>query len=56
MAWRRRGKEIARKDHLDEVKRNVLVVGELVDILSGEQRYLQRKLDRHIQTCVSGGR
>lgn len=51
-----RGKEIARKDHLDEVKRNVLVVGELVDILSGEQRYLQRKLERHIKTCHSNNR
>jgi hypothetical protein len=39
---------------LDDVKRNVLVVEELVDILSGEQRYLQRKLERHIKTCVSG--
>ena len=54
MAVLHRGKEIARSDHIDEVKRNVLVVGELVDILSGEQRYLQRKLDRHMETCVSG--
>ncbi|KAI8463366.1 MAG: emp24/gp25L/p24 family/GOLD-domain-containing protein [Monoraphidium minutum] len=51
-----RGKEMAKKDHLDEVKRNVLVVGELVEILSGEQRYLQRKLDRHLQTCHSNNR
>ncbi|KIY96837.1 isocitrate dehydrogenase (NAD+) [Monoraphidium neglectum] len=48
-----RGKELASKSHLDEVKRNVMVVGELVEILNGEQRYLQRKLDRHVQTCVS---
>jgi len=40
--------------HHRQVKRNVLVVGELIDILSGEQRYLQRKLERHMQTCVSG--
>jgi hypothetical protein len=45
---------MARAEHVDNVKRNVLVVGELVDILSGEQRYLQRKLERHIETCVSG--
>jgi hypothetical protein len=31
-----------------------MVVGELIDILSGEQKYLHRKLDRHIQTVVSG--
>lgn len=50
----RRSKEIARKDHLDDVRRSVMVVGELVDILGGEQRYLQRKLERHIKTGVSG--
>lgn len=48
------GKDLANKDHLEDVKRNVMVVGELVDILSGEQKYLHRKLDRHIQTVVSG--
>jgi len=37
-----------------QLKRNAMVVGELVDIVSGEQRYLQRKLERHILTCVSG--
>ncbi|KAI8474611.1 MAG: emp24/gp25L/p24 family/GOLD-domain-containing protein [Monoraphidium minutum] len=51
-----RGKEFASKDNLDEVKRDVLVVGELVEILSGEQRYLQRKLERHMQTCRSSRR
>lgn len=51
-----RGKEMASKDHLDEVKRNVMVVGELVEILSGEQRYLQHKLNRHMQTCRSNNR
>jgi hypothetical protein len=35
-----------------QVKQSVLVVGELVDIVSGEQRYLHRKLERHIKTCV----
>ena len=35
------------------MRRGVLVVGELVDVVNGEQRYLRRKLDRHIQTCVS---
>lgn len=39
-----RGKEVASGDHLDGVKRNVLVVAELVEILGGEQRYLARKL------------
>lgn len=48
-----RGKDLANKDHLEDVKRNVMVVGELVDILSGEQKYLHRKLDRHIQTVKS---
>jgi hypothetical protein len=47
-------KDLANKDHLEDVKRNVMVVGELIDILSGEQKYLHRKLDRHIQTVVSG--
>jgi hypothetical protein len=50
----RSNKDLANKDHLEDVKRNVLVVGELIDILSGEQKYLHRKLDRHIQTVVSG--
>lgn len=30
-----------------------MVVGELIDILSGEQKYLHRKLERHIKTVVS---
>jgi hypothetical protein len=49
----RSNKDLANKDHLEDVKRNVMVVGELIDILSGEQKYLHRKLDRHIQTVVS---
>lgn len=48
------GKEMASKDHLEDVKREVLVVSELMEILSGEQKYLQRKLERHILTVVSG--
>eukprot|EP00775_Hariotina_reticulata_P006937 gene6937-7155_t len=48
-----RGKEMARADHLEDVKRNVMVVSELVDILSGEQKYLHRKLERHILTVKS---
>lgn len=47
---------MASKDHLDDVKREVMVVGELVDILSGEQKYLQRKLERHIKTVVRAPR
>jgi hypothetical protein len=43
---------MASKDHLEDVKREVMVVSELIDILSGEQKYLQRKLDRHIKTVV----
>ncbi len=27
-----------------------------MDIVSGEQRYLQRKLERHIKTCKSNNR
>lgn len=46
---------MASKDHLEDVKREVLVVGELIEILSGEQKYLQRKLERHIKTVVSLG-
>jgi hypothetical protein len=34
------------------VQRNVMVVGELIDILSGEQTYLHRKLERHMETVV----
>ncbi len=49
-----RSKEVASKDHLDNVKRNVMVVSELIEILSGEQKYLQRKLDRHTKTVVRG--
>lgn len=49
---RSRDKHMAAKSHLDDVKRNVMVVAELVDILSGEQRYLRRKLERHILTVV----
>lgn len=48
-----RGKDLANKDHLEDVRRNVMVVGELIDILSGEQKYLQRKLERHINTVKS---
>jgi hypothetical protein len=48
-----REKQMASKGHLDDVRRNVMVVSELVDILGGEQKYLRRKLDRHIQTVVS---
>ncbi|KAF8056388.1 U2 small nuclear ribonucleoprotein B [Scenedesmus sp. PABB004] len=48
-----RGKDLASKDHLDDVRRNVMVVGELIDILSGEQKYLHRKLERHIKTVQS---
>jgi hypothetical protein len=51
-----RGKEVASHDHLDGVKRNVLVVSELVEILSGEQRYLARKLERHMRTARSSNR
>lgn len=51
----RSDKQMASKDHLEDVKREVLVVGELVEILSGEQKYLQRKLDRHIMTVVRRG-
>lgn len=46
-------KDLASKDHLEDVRRNVMVVGELIDILSGEQKYLHRKLERHIKTVVS---
>ncbi|GBF91187.1 hypothetical protein Rsub_04856 [Raphidocelis subcapitata] len=51
-----RSKEIAKRDHLEDVRRGVMVVGELVEIVGGEQRYLQRKLERHIQTCHSNNR
>jgi hypothetical protein len=51
-----RGKEVASHDHLEGVKRNVLVVSELVEILSGEQRYLARKLERHMRTARSSNR
>lgn len=51
-----RGKEVASHDHLDGVKRNVMVVSELVEILSGEQRYLARKLERHMKTARSSNR
>jgi len=46
---------MARADHLEDVKRNVMVVSELVDILGGEQKYLHRKLERHILTVVRLG-
>ena len=39
-----------------QVRRGVLVVSELVDVVGGEQRYLRRKVERHIDTCVSAGR
>lgn len=48
-----RAKEMARAEHVDQVKGAVLVVGELVDVLQGEQRYLERRLVRHISTCRS---
>lgn len=48
-------KQMASKDHLEDVKREVLVVGELIEILSGEPKYLQRKLRRHIKTVGNGG-
>jgi len=51
-----REKQMASKGHLDDVRRNVMVVSELVDILGGEQKYLRRKLDRHILTVHSNNR
>lgn len=48
-----RSKDLASGDHLQEVQRNVMVVGELIDILSGEQTYLHRKLERHMETVRS---
>lgn len=43
--------QVAHKDHIDSSKRTILSMSELLNIVQGEQRYLQRKLNRH-QTTV----
>lgn len=48
-----RNKEVANADHMDEMKQSVLGLSEFLQVLQGSQRYLQRKLDRHMETMVS---
>jgi hypothetical protein len=47
-----RNKEVANADHMDEMKQTVLGLSEFLQVLQGSQRYLQRKLDRHMETMV----
>ncbi len=49
-----RGKEVAQKEHVEDFKRTVMGMSEMLEIIQGEQRYLQRKIARHAQTVVGG--
>lgn len=51
-----RSKEVAHKDHMDEVRRSIMSMSEFVQVIQGTQRHLQRKVDRHKFTMVSNQR
>eukprot|EP00798_Chlamydomonas_sp_ICE-L_P008754 gene8754-33616_t len=48
-----RGTEVAHKDHMDEVKRTITGMSEFMQVISGSQSYLKRKLIRHEATMKS---
>ncbi|KAG2423224.1 hypothetical protein HXX76_015481 [Chlamydomonas incerta] len=48
-----RAKEVASSDHMDDVKRTILGMSEFMQVISGSQKYLQRKLERHQKTMES---
>lgn len=45
--------EMAHQDHLDDVRRTILGISEYAQVVSGSQKYLQRRLDRHQSTMES---
>lgn len=49
-----RNKEVASKEHVEDVRRSILGMSEFMQVIAGSQRYLQRKLDRHHATMVRG--
>ncbi|GAX78314.1 hypothetical protein CEUSTIGMA_g5756.t1 [Chlamydomonas eustigma] len=48
-----RSTAMAHQDDVDAAKRTIMSMREFVEVISGSQQYLQRKLDRHKQTVVS---
>mmetsp|Transcript_18813 Transcript_18813/g.32111 ORF Transcript_18813/g.32111 Transcript_18813/m.32111 type:complete len:233 (+) Transcript_18813:85-783(+) len=48
-----RSTEIAHQDHMEDVKQVILGMSEFMQVMSGSQKYLQRKLDRHQKTMLS---
>mmetsp|Transcript_13916 Transcript_13916/g.30054 ORF Transcript_13916/g.30054 Transcript_13916/m.30054 type:complete len:238 (+) Transcript_13916:97-810(+) len=51
-----RAKELAHKEHMDEVQRTILGMSEFISVVGGSQKYLHRKLERHQQTMASNSR
>jgi hypothetical protein len=45
---------VAQKEHVEDFKRTVMGMSEMLEIIQGEQRYLERKITRHAQTVVRG--
>lgn len=43
---------MASTDHMEDVKRTILGMSEFMQVISGSQKYLQRKLERHQKTMV----
>ncbi|KAG2427708.1 hypothetical protein HYH02_014539 [Chlamydomonas schloesseri] len=48
-----RAKEVASTDHMEDVKRTILGMSEFMQVISGSQKYLHRKLERHQKTLES---
>lgn len=48
-----RGKQVANKEHVDTLRHGIWGLSEMLEILQGEQKYLQRKLERHMKTSRS---
>ena len=44
-----RDKEIAHTDQIDDAKIAIVSMSEFMQVISGSQRYLQKKLDAHIK-------
>lgn len=48
-----RSVEVAHKDHMDEVRNTIVGMSEFMQVISGSQAYLRRKLQRHEMTMLS---
>ncbi|KAF5836589.1 emp24/gp25L/p24 family/GOLD-domain-containing protein [Dunaliella salina] len=51
-----RSSELAQKSHADEVSNTVESLSEFMQVISGSQRYLQRRKERHKRTMISNQR